>query len=178
VRKRAFGMSAMLLVALFFGAGCVVAPAGQPRAYPPPAATVPPPPPPPMAEAPPPETEVAPPMEYVVSGAPIYYEAFPRVPFYPLYLESCLCVAPVRFVHGAWVDVYGATWHRGAWAYRSVPPHVAARWRANGFVGRNGHNLHPARYHAPAVSRNHFGSPVMRSPAPKKAPPKKDDHKK
>jgi hypothetical protein len=177
VNERVFGMRAALVVVLVFAGGCVAVPARQPIAYPPPAAA-PPAPPPPMAESAPSEEDVVPPMEYVVDGAPVYYEAFPRVPFYPLYLESCLCVAPVRYAHGVWVDVYGAAWHRGVWAYRAVPPHVAARWRTQGFVGRNGYNLHPSRYHAPAVSRTHFGAPAVRSAPPKKAPPKKDDHKK
>ena len=116
-----FGGSAVLFLSGIIVVGCAVVPAG------------------PVVYAPPP-TEGIPPAQFVVGGGPLYYEAvLPGVAFYPLYIQSRLCVRPLRYHRGAWVDVDGRTRHHGHLVYRHPTRDALGKWHHHGGVSAGGH---------------------------------------
>ena len=121
---------ATLPVLLLMTAGCEVAPrqpAPYPSAYP---ATY------PAAYPPAYADEYVPPPEYVVDG-PLYYDTYPGVPFYPIFIDtpgSCFCVMPMRYYGGVWLGVTGVVIHRGFFPYRRVEPVHRSYWQQQGGV--------------------------------------------
>lgn len=113
---------ALLTAGLLLAAcGPVVVRPVQPQASPSPTVTV--------------EDEGAPPAEYIVEGAPVYYEAEPGIAFYPMFVDfpgSCFCIMPVRFYGGVWYAPGRVVVHSGHWTFhRPGPTHLHA-WRGNG----------------------------------------------
>ena len=121
---------ATLPVLLLMTTGCVVAPrqpAPYPSVYP---ATY------PSAYPPAYADEYVPPPEYVVDG-PLYYDTYPGVPFYPIFIDtpgSCYCVMPMRYSGGVWLGVTGVVIHRGFFPYRRVEPVHRSHWHQHGGV--------------------------------------------
>lgn len=77
----------------------------------------------------------APPTEYVVEGAPIYYEAEPGVAFYPMFVDfpgSCFCILPIRYVGGVWYAPGRVVVHSGHWAFHRPGPAHLHTWRSGG----------------------------------------------
>lgn len=80
--------------------------------------------------------EYVPPPEYVVDG-PLYYDTYPGVPFYPIFIDtpgSCFCVMPMRYYGGVWLGVTGVVVHRGFFPYRRVEPVHRSYWQQQGGV--------------------------------------------
>lgn len=80
--------------------------------------------------------EYVPPLEYVVDG-PVYYDTYPSVPFYPIFIDtpgSCFCVMPMRYVGGVWFSVTGAVIYRGFFPFRRIEPVHRTYWLQNGGV--------------------------------------------
>ncbi|MDI9336245.1 MAG: hypothetical protein QM520_04365 [Gammaproteobacteria bacterium] len=77
---------------------------------------------------------IIPPIEYVVGGAPIYFEDQLATPYYPLYINtpgSCHCVVPVRYFRGSWYSYQGLLVHSGRMPLYIPPPVVVERWRGH-----------------------------------------------
>ncbi len=115
----------------------------------------------------------APPAEYVVEGAPVYYEAEPGVAFYPMFLDfpgSCFCIMPVRFYGGVWYAPGRVVVHSGHWAFHRPQPHHLHAWRSGGGHFR-GHA--PMRGHLERGPGGRMRAVAPQQRAPAKAPPKK-----
>ncbi len=79
--------------------------------------------------------DIAPPLDYVVGGAPVYYPAEPNYAYYPMYLDfpgSCFCVMPVRYTNGLWITLGGNVVHRGPFNYRPAPFEKRQMWEHRG----------------------------------------------
>ena len=78
--------------------------------------------------------EYIPPPEYVIDG-PLYYDAYPGVAFYPIFIDypgSCFCIMPMRFAGGVWLGLDGLVLYRGMFPYhRAEESHLFA-WRERG----------------------------------------------
>lgn len=106
-----------------------------------------------------PVDEAAPPAEYVVDGAPVYYAVEPGVAYYPVFIEDAFlcapvafCVLPVRFYGGAWYAPGGVIVHRGYWAFHHPGPahrRALGAWREHRGVFR-GHAAEFGRMHRDA----------------------------
>ncbi len=58
--------------------------------------------------------------DYTGYSTPIIVSAYPGVAFYPRYIVDCLCIWPVAFYNGAWINYLGVPIvYRGYW---SPPP--------------------------------------------------------
>ena len=166
---------ATLPVLLLMTTGCVVAPrqpAPYPSVYP---ATY------PSAYPPAYADEYVPPPEYVVDG-PLYYDTYPGIPFYPIFIDtpgSCFCVMPMRYYGGVWLGVTGVVIHRGFFPYRRVEPVHRSYWQQQGgvvngmrpsrgaFESRDGrmHPLPPAgSIHFRAVEQRSMNRPAPMAP--------------
>ena len=126
-------------------AGCVVAPApgyppAQPQAMPPAY---------PTAAYPAAGEEWVPPQEYVVGGAPVYYDVDPGVAYYPMYLNtpgSCNCVVPMRYANGVWLGLGGVVLHRGNLSLARPAPYHYDAWTRSGGVWRGYSNGYEPDY--------------------------------
>jgi hypothetical protein len=122
--------SLSIIVAALTLTGCVVAPPPQQTWGPPPGAVFAPA---PAYGAP---GEYIPPPEYVVDG-PLYYDAWPGIPWYPLFIDtpgSCHCVMPMRFHDGVWWSLEGVVVFRGFFPYRRPEFHHIETWRSRPWV--------------------------------------------
>lgn len=133
-----FQMTAGSVFLLLLTAGCVVAPrpmqpmpgpypGAYPSAYPPGY--------PPGYSSAYPDAYVPPP-EYVVDG-PVYYDTYPGVAFYPIFIDapgSCFCVMPMRYYGGAWLSVTGSVIYRGFFPFRRVEPVHRSYWQQHGGI--------------------------------------------
>lgn len=126
--------------------------------------------------------EYVPPPEYVVDG-PLYYDTYPGVPFYPIFIDtpgSCYCVMPMRYSGGVWWGVTGTVIYRGFFPYRRVEPVHRSYWQQQGgvvngmrpsrgvFENRDG-RLHPippaGSIHFRAVEQRNMNRPAPNVPS-------------
>lgn len=136
--------TAMALALSAWLTGCVVAPTpgyppAQPQAMPPAY---------PSAAYPAAGEEWVPPQEYVVGGAPVYYDVDPGVAYYPMYLNtpgSCNCVVPMRYANGVWLGLGGVVLHRGNLSLARPAPYQYDAWTRSGGVWR-GYTPVPGRW--------------------------------
>ena len=83
------------------------------------------------------EEQYAPPLEFVVGGAPIYYDMEPGVAYYPIFLDapgSCFCIVPMRYVNGVWLGVGGVVLYRGGFRFHHPSQYHRDVWLRSGGV--------------------------------------------
>lgn len=96
--------------------------------------------------------------DYIGETTPIEVAAYPGVAFYPRYVPACLCIWPVAFYNGVWINYAGVTIvYPGYWSRPPVHVH-------NVYVREFRGHVHPRGFRR--VPRDHFhgrhGGPAVR----------------